>query len=157
CDGVSPTLVNNIILGNNTLRLPIKEGLGKQVGNEGGGIILLSGSRAYVSNNLICENTTEVGAGAGIAARGHGHAKILRNVFCNNIAGVKDDQVYHGRKGTRSSPGAAIACSEESSPRISFNVIVLGAAVLNNDGGGIWVEGNSMPLITYNWIVGNLS
>jgi len=36
-------------------------------------------------------------------------------------------------------------------------VIVLGAAVLNNDGGGIWVEGNSMPLISYNWIAGNLS
>jgi hypothetical protein len=29
--------------------------------------------------------------------------------------------------------------------------------VLNNDGGGIWVEGNSMPLINYNWIVGNTS
>src|SRR5262249_9495005 len=44
-----------------------------------------------------------------------------------------------------------------SSPQISFNVIALGAAVLNNDGGGIWVEGNSMPLISYNWVVGNLS
>ena len=33
--------------------------------------------------------------------------------------------------------------------------MVLGAAVLNNDGGAIWVEGNSMPLINYNWVVGN--
>lgn len=157
CDGVSPTIVNNIIVGNNTLGIKIKEGLGKQVGHEGGGIALLSGSRAQVSNNLICENTTGTGMGAGITARGHVEAKILRNVFCNNIAGVKDDQMYHGRVGTRSSPGAAIALAEESSPQICFNVMVLGEAALNNDGGGIWVEGNSMPLISYNWIAGNLS
>jgi hypothetical protein len=157
CDGVSPTIVNNIIRGNNVVRIPIKEGLGKQVGNEGGGIALLSGSRAYVANNLICENTTETGNGGGITARGDVQAKILRNVFCNNIAGAKDDQMYHGRVGTRSSPGGAISCAHASSPQISFNVIVLGAAVLNNDGGGIWVEGNSMPLISYSWIAGNLS
>jgi hypothetical protein len=157
CDGVSPAIVNNILVANNTLRIKIKEGLGKQVGLEGGAIALLSGSRAYVCNNLICENTTETGAGAGIAARGKVQAKILRNVFCNNIAGAKDDQMYHGRVGTRSSPGAAIACSEESSPQISFNVMVLGEAALNNDGGAIWVEGNSLPRISYNWIAGNLS
>ena len=157
CAGTSPTIVNNIILGNNVLKILIKEGLGKQVGHEGGGIALLSGSRAYVANNLICENTTEVGSGGASTARGNVQAKILRNVFCNNIAGAKDDQLYHGRVGTRSSPGAAIACAEESSPQISFNVMVLGAAVLNNDGGAIWIEGNSMPVINYNWIVGNFS
>jgi hypothetical protein len=157
CAGTSPTIVNNIIIGNNTLKMIIKEGLGKQVGYEGGGIALLSGSRAYIANNLFCANTTEVGSGGAISARGNVQAKILRNVFCNNIAGVKDDQIYHGRVGTRSSTGGAIAFSEGSSPQISFNVMVLGAAVLNNDGGAIWVEGNSMPLINYNWIVGNLS
>jgi hypothetical protein len=157
CDGASPTIVNNMIRGNSTLRVAMKEGLGKQVGHEGGGIALLSGSRAYVANNLICENTTEVGSGGGITARGDVQAKILRNVFCNNIAGLKDDMIFHGKVGSRSSTGGAIACSEASSPQISFNVIVLGAAVLNNDGGGIWVEGNSMPLISYNWIAGNLS
>lgn len=157
CAGVSPTIVNNIIIGNNTLRMPIKEGLGKQIGNEGGGIALLAGSRALVANNLICENTTEVGNGAGITARGDVQAKILRNVFCNNISGAKDDQLFHGKIGTRSSPGGAIACSEESSPDISFNVVVRGAATLNNDGGGVWVEGNSMPRISYNWFVGNRS
>ena len=157
CDGVSPTIVNNIIVGNNTLRAKIGEGLGKQVGYEGAAIALLSGSHAYVSNNLICENTTETGAGAGISARGNVRAKILRNVFCNNIAGVKDDQVYNKRVGSRSSPGGAIACSEESSPQISFNVIVLCSAPINNDAGGIWVEGNSMPPISYNWVIGNTS
>src|SRR4029079_17211618 len=54
CDGVRPTIVNNSIVGNQTLRPVIGEGLGKQVANEGAGIALLSGSRAYVSNNLIC-------------------------------------------------------------------------------------------------------
>lgn len=157
CDGVSPTIVNNIIVGNNTPRVVIKEGLGKQVCHEGGGIALLAGSHADVCNNLICDNTTETGSGAGITARGNVHGKILRNVFCNNIAGAKDDQMFHGKVGTRSSPGAAIACSEESSPQISFNVMVLGAATLNNDGGGIWVEGNSSPRITHNWIAGNRS
>lgn len=157
CNGVSPTIVNNIIVGNNTLGIQLKEGLGKQMGNEGGGIALLSGSRAYVCNNLIGENTTELGNGGAITARGNVHAKILRNVFCNNTAGVKDDQMFHGKVGSRSSPGAAIGCSAGSSPQISFNVIVLCAAVLNNDGGGIWVEGNSMPPITYNWLVGNTS
>ncbi len=157
CNGVSPTIVNNIIRGNNTLRVVIKEGLGKQVLNEGGGIALLAGSHAEVCNNLICDNTTETGNGGGITARGNVQGKILRNVFCNNIAGLKDDQMFHGKVGSRSSPGGAISCSEASSPQISFNVMVLGAAVLNNDGGGIWVEGNSMPRITYNWIAGNLS
>lgn len=157
CDGVSPTIVNNIVVGNQTLKPDIGEGLGKQIANEGAGIALLSGSRAYVCNNLICENSTEIGAGAGITVRGDVQAKILRNVFCNNVAGIKDDSIFHGKVGSRSSPGAAIACSEESSPQISFNVIVLGSAPINNDAGGIWVEGNSMPPINYNWIVGNLS
>src|SRR5262249_27667867 len=83
--------------------------------------------------------------------------KILRNVFCNNVAGDKDDAMFHGKVGSRSSPGGAIACSDESSPQIAFNVIVLCSAPINNDGGGIWVEGNSMPRINYNWIVGNTS
>ena len=157
CDGVSPMIVNNIITGNQTLKPEIEEGLGKQIANEGAGIALLSGSRAYIANNLICENSTEVGNGAGITARGNVQAKILRNVFCNNIAGVKDDQMFHGKVGSRSSPGGAIACSEESSPQISFNVIVMCSAPINNDAGGIWVEGNSAPLINYNWVVGNTS
>jgi hypothetical protein len=157
CDGVSPTIVNNIIVGNQTLKPSIGEGLGKQIANEGAGIALLSGSRAYIANNLIGENSTEVGNGAGITARGHVQAKILRNVFCNNIAGVKDDQMFHGKVGSRSSPGGAIACADESSPQISFNVIVMCSAPINNDAGGIWVEGNSSPLINYNWVVGNTS
>jgi hypothetical protein len=157
CDGVSPTLVNNVLVGNHLPKVEIKEGLGKQVGYEGAAIALLSGSRAYVSNNLICDNSTGVGNAAGITARGNVQAKILRNVFCNNVAGVKDDTIFHGKVGSRSSPGGAIACSEESSPQISFNVIVLCSAPINNDAGGIWVEGNSMPPINYNWIVGNTS
>jgi len=157
CDGVSPMIVNNIITGNRTLKPKIGEGLGKQIANEGAGIALLSGSRAYVSNNLVCENSTEVGNGAGITARGNVQAKILRNVFCNNVAGVKDDTLFHDKVGSRSSPGGAIACSEESSPQISFNCIVLCSAPINNDAGGIWVEGNSMPPINYNWVVGNTS
>lgn len=157
CDGVSPTIVNNIITGNQTLKPTIGEGLGKQVAHEGAAIALLAGSRAYVANNLISENTTEVGNAAGITCRGGVHAKILRNVFCNNTSGTKDDTMFHGKAGSRSSPGAAISCSEASSPQISFNVIVMCAAINNNDGGGIWVEGNSQPQINYNWIAGNLS
>jgi hypothetical protein len=157
CDGVSPTIVNNIIAGNRTLPPVIGEGLGKQVANEGAGIALLAGSQAYVSNNLICDNSTAIGSGAGITARGKVGGKILRNVFCNNIAGVKDDAMFHGKVGSRSSPGGAIACAQESSPQISFNCIVLGSAPINNDAGGIWVEGNSLPPINYNWIVGNTS
>jgi hypothetical protein len=106
---------------------------------------------------LIAENTTDAGAGAGIGVRNNVHAKILRNVFANNIAGVKDDHEFHGKTGSRSSPGAGIAVNAESSPQISFNVFVMGSAPINNDAGGIWVEGNSAPPINYNWIVGNLS
>jgi hypothetical protein len=157
CDGVSPTIVNNIIAGNRTLRPVIAEGLGKQIASEGAGIALLAGAQAYVSNNLIYDNNTEVGNGAGITARGKVSGKILRNVFCNNIAGIKDDAMFHGKVGSRSSPGGAIACAEESSPQISFNCIVMCSAPINNDAGGIWVEGNSQPPINYNWIVGNSS
>jgi hypothetical protein len=156
CDGVSPAVVNNVITGNHTLKPDgLTEGLGKQEASEGAGVALLSGSRAYVSNNLICDNSTDAGAGAGLTARGNVTAKVLRDVFCNNTSGLKDDTVFHGKVGSRSSPGAAIACNAESSPLIAFNVIVLGAALFKNDGGGIWVEGNSMPRIRYNWIAGN--
>jgi hypothetical protein len=158
CDGVSPTITNNIIVGNNLPKPAwLKPPLGKQIANEGAGIALLNGSRAYVANNLIAENTTDAGNGGGITSRNNVHAKILRNVFANNIAGVKDDSEFHGKVGSRSSPGGAIAVNTESSPQIAFNVIVLGSAPINNDAGGIWVEGNSAPPISYNWIVGNLS
>ena len=157
CDGTSPTIINNILVGNQTLKPVIGEGLGKQIANEGAAIALLAGSRAYVANNLISENTTEVGNAAGIACRGNVQAKILRNVFCNNTSGVKDDTIFHGKVGSRSSPGAAISCCDASSPQISFNVIVMCTAINNNDGGGIWVEGNSEPQINYNWIAGNTS
>jgi hypothetical protein len=158
CDGVSPTIANNIIIGNHTLKpASLREGMKKQIGNEGAGIALLAGSRAYVANNLIAENSTDAGAGGGIIARGNVQAKIVRNVFCNNTTGSKDDRGTIPNFGSMSSPGAAIACKAESSPLISFNVIVLGSAFWGNDAGGIWVEGNSMPLISYNWIVGNTS
>lgn len=155
CDGVSPTIVNNLIVANRTLKPEMKEGLGKQIAHEGAAIALLNGSSAYIANNLICDNVTETGAGAGITARGRVNAKILRNVFCNNTAGEKDNAQFHGKEGSRSSPGAAIAVNDESAPQISFNVMVLGRAVYRNDAGGIWVEGNSTPLINYNWIAGN--
>lgn len=157
CDGVSPTIVNNVITGNHMPKVEIEEGKGKQIGYEGAAIALLAGSRAYVANNLICDNSTGVGNAAGITCRGNVQAKILRNVFCNNIAGVKDDTMFHGKAGSRSSPGGAIACSEESSPQISFNIIVMCSAPINNDAGGIWVEGNSSPVINFNWVVGNTS
>jgi hypothetical protein len=157
CDGASPTIVNNIITGNHLPKVEIEEGKGKQIGYEGAAIALLAGSRAYVANNLICDNSTGVGNAGGITCRGKVQARILRNVFCNNIAGVKDDTMFHGKPGSRSSPGGAIACSEESSPQISFNVMVMCSAPINNDAGGIWVEGNSSPAINYNWVVGNTS
>ena len=156
CDGVSPTIVNNVITANQTLKPEMKEGVGKQVANEGAGVALLNGSGAYVANNLICDNSTEIGAGAGVTVRGKvDDAKILRNVFANNTAGLKDNAQFHGKEGSRSSPGAAIAVNDESSPQISFNVLVLGQAIYRNDAGGIWVEGNSRPLINHNWVVGN--
>lgn len=117
CDGVSPTIVNNVIVANHTLKPAIKEGLGKQMANEGAGIALLAGSSAYIANNLIADNSTDTGAGAGITARGKVNAKILRNVFCNNTAGVMDNAQFHGKEGSRSSPGAAIAVNDESSPQ----------------------------------------
>jgi hypothetical protein len=156
CDGVSPTIVNNVIVGNHTVKpKSLTEGLGKQIANEGAGIALLNGSKAYVANNLICDNVTDAGAGAGITVRTNAHAKILRNVFCNNTAGAKDNTMFHGKEGSRSSPGAAIAVNDHSSPQISYNVMVLGNALYRNDAGGIWVEGNSAPLISYNMIAGN--
>src|SRR5205823_6330431 len=61
------------------------------------------------------------------------------------------------KPGSRSSPGGSIACAQDSSPQISFNVFVLNSAPLNNDGGAIYVEGNSSPLINYNYFAGNHS
>jgi hypothetical protein len=43
-------------------------------------------------------------------------AKTLRNVFCNNTSGLKDDMMFHGKVGSRSSTGAASAYNAESSP-----------------------------------------
>jgi predicted outer membrane repeat protein len=155
CDGVSPIIVNNVITSNRTLKPDMKEGLGNQVANEGAGIALLSGSRAEVINNLICDNSTEIGAGAGIAIRGNVQAKVRGNVLCNNTSGLKDNAQFHGKEGSRSSPGAGIACSDNSSPDIAFNVVVMGTALYAHDAGGIIVQGNSVAAIHDNWIAGN--
>jgi hypothetical protein len=79
----------------------------------------------------------------------------VKNVFCNNTSGMKDDGMRGDHLGSRSSPGASLAVSEDSSPLIASNVIVLGDARNTNDSGGLYIEDNSTPLVRLNRIVGN--
>jgi hypothetical protein len=170
CNDTSPTIKNNTITNNMVLE---PENFNRnrihQEGNHGGGIACLFNAVPVIKNNLIINNRTSVGTGAGIAFYGwlrqdgapptriednimvDGLQSLVENnVIMNNISGVND----YSR--TRSSSGGAISCAHEARPVIRNNVIIGNEARGRSDAGGIYCEYYSYPHIEGNWILGNI-
>jgi hypothetical protein len=170
CDDTSPVIKNNTITKNIVLE---PENFSRdrihQEGHHGGGIACLFNAIPVIKNNLITENQTSVGTGAGIAFYGWFRREgapetrmednfmvgglqplVENNVFLNNISGVND----YSR--SRSSSGGAISCAHEARPVIRNNVVVGNEARGRSDAGGIYCEYYSYPLIEGNWILGNI-
>jgi parallel beta-helix repeat protein len=170
CEDTSPVITNNTI-SNNVVLEPVnfKRNRIHQEGNHGGGIACLFNAVPIIKNNLITDNRTSVGTGAGIAFYGwlrldgvpetrmednfmvDGLQPLVKNnVLLNNISGVND----YSR--TRSSSGGAISCAHEARPVIQNNVIIGNEARGRSDAGGIYSEYYSYPHIEGNWILGNI-
>ena len=76
---------------------------------------------------------------------------VENNVIIENIVGVNEIQR------TRSSNGGGISCAFEARPIIRNNIIANNQAKGRGDGGGIYNEYYSDPLIEANWVVGNIA
>ena len=148
-DGTSPVLTNNVFTGNATLT---PEGWAPrylhETAHDGGAIYCRDGGAPEIRNNLIAENVTETGRGAGIAFDGECDGLIADNAIIANIAGAADTM--------RSSDGGGISIFNRSSPEISGNVVLGNWALNNNDGGGIFVAYWSSAKVRDNVIVANL-
>ncbi len=148
CDGVSPTITNNIFTRNKTLApIPWKPKYRHEIANDGGAIYCQNDGSPVIENNLFIDNATEVGRGAGIAFYSRCTGRIANNVFLYNKAGLSDP--------LRSSDGGAISIFNWSSPVIENNVILANKALAKNDGGGIFAALWCSPEIKGNIIVGN--
>lgn len=141
----SPTLSNNRIILNRTMRPSDfnTAHANHQEGNGGGGICCLHSS-PRILHNLIADNSTGVGNGAGILLLGKSEAVIQGNLITGNETGVEDED-------TRSSNGGAIACSHYASPLIQGNVIWENYGGGRGDAGGLYCEYSSCPRV-----IGNL-
>ncbi len=171
CDDTSPTISNNFIIDNFVLEpADFNHNRIHQAGHHGGGIACLYNAVPVIRNNIIADNKTSVGNGGGIAFYGwlrmpgisepvfnanrlEGGLQPLveNNVIIGNIAGVNDVQR------TRSSNGGGISCAFEARPIIRNNIIANNQATGRGDGGGIYNEYYSDPLIEANWVVGNIA
>ena len=172
CDDTSPMISNNFILDNFVLEpADFNHNRIHQAGHHGGGIASLYNAVPVIRNNVIANNKTSVGNGGGIAFYGWlrltGIAErtikgnrleegilqpmVENNVIMGNSAGVND------WNRTRSSNGGGISCAYESRPIIRNNIIAHNQAKGRDDGGGIYNEFYSDPLIEANWVVGNIA
>ncbi len=171
CQDTSPIISNNVIRDNVALAPRRADRFHLyQPGHHGGGIACLYNAAPWIRQNLICENRTAFGCGAGVAFYGFRRAgdpeepklrdnrlvggvqpKLEMNVIIANTSGVDD------LSGSRSSSGGGILCAYEARPFVRNNVIALNRALGRSDAGGIYCEYFSYPEILSNWIVGNLA
>jgi parallel beta-helix repeat protein len=135
CENSSPTITNNVIVGN-------------RVGGAafGGGIVCLGSSSPIIAGNIVSDN----GGGAHDGVRGGGIAcsdssapLIIGNTISGNYATVA---------------GGGIYCIGNSRPMITNNIIIdnaTGECMCGWIGGGIACDYGSAPVITANTITGN--
>jgi len=171
CDDTSPEISNNIVRGN-TVMGPVSFNTSRihQEGIHGGGIACRFNAVPVIRNNLILENRTAIGNGAGIAfygwvrkpgipetetidnrLSGGIRAQVVNNIIMFNKAGVND--LYR----TRSSNGGGISAGFEARPLILNNLIAMNDAGGRGDAGGIYIEYFADPDVVGNWILGNTS
>lgn len=154
CDHASPEISNNFIYGNATLTpKDFHHDLPYQRGSDGGGIALMTGCNSLVRNNVIADNTTEVGVGGGIVVWNYSKPRIHDNVISNNRTGLAERA--ERKAASRSSGGGGIAVNFYCKPEIAHNVVVLNAAGGTSDAGGIYLEHEATALVRGNRIVGN--
>lgn len=150
CDGVSPTLANNVLAGNRTLvPSPWEPPLLHETANDGGAVMCLNGAAPLIEDNLFVGNSTECGRGAALAMDRGARPTVRRNVFAHNRAGLEDPM--------RSSDGGAVSYFDGSAGEFADNVVVANEALTRNDAGGVFVALWSQPRILRNVIVGNES
>jgi hypothetical protein len=156
CKAISPTISNNIIIANRTIHTPTiaPETLHIQA-HPGGAIAVLDGASPQIINNIIAQNTTDVGDGGAIVLRGGSKAKIANNAIVGNSSGLADTTIYDGKVGSRSSNGGAISISDTCAPEITGNVFALNKTLNTSDGGAIYIEYEAAPHIHHNWFAGN--
>jgi hypothetical protein len=148
CDGVSPTITNNIFVSNKTQSpIPWSPKFLHETANDGGAIYCENGASPIIENNLFAKNATENGRGAAIAFHNNCNGRIANNVFLYNTTGLKDPM--------RSSDGGAISIFDWSSPIIENNIILNNQSLASNDAGGVFVALWSSPIIRKNIFVGN--
>ena len=152
CYRTSPKITNNVIRNNHVLAPADFERdadrLRKQ-GNYGGGIGLEYNSKAKVLHNLIIHNTTEIGYGAGLGAKDDCMPQVGYNVFFGNRAGAGDAD------DTRSSNGGALALIASSRAGVLHNLFVDNQALGESDGGAIFCEYFSWPIVRWNIFLNN--
>ncbi len=148
CDGVSPTISNNVFVNNRTFK-PERwhPKFWHETANDGGAIYLANGASPLIEHNLFTGNRTENGRGAGIAADNQCKPVIKDNVFFNNIAGSDDPM--------RSSDGGAISLFRWSKADVEHNIILSNRALNHNDAGGIWIALWTSATVKNNVIVDN--
>ncbi|HIE30662.1 TPA: hypothetical protein EYP66_25665 [Candidatus Poribacteria bacterium] len=132
CDASSPTIKNNIIIGNKAILKPTDLAAGQIVpaavpGGKGGAIIC-NFSSPMIINNIIIGNESE-NVGGAIVCNG-ASPDIINNIIAGNSATDK---------------GGAIACLNASSPNIIYNTITGNSA--EDLGGGIISFQGSSPNI----------
>jgi hypothetical protein len=141
CGNSSPTITNNVIVGNSTI--------------DNGGGIECDGGSAVVTDNIITGNSA--GQGGGILIKSCASPIVRRNVIFGNTAqeggGIGcywswPNIVGNTIWGNCAAQGGGMWLGEESSPAISNSIIAF-----NTSGGGIYVGQDplppSMPLISY--------
>ncbi len=152
CYKTSPVITNNVIRNNQTLA---PEGFShdpkrrRQRSHDGGGIGLVDFANPIVKHNLIIENLTEVGYGAGLSANDDCIPQIGYNIFYGNRAGIGDKNL------TRSSNGGAISLSNSSRAGVFHNLFVANKALGGSDGGAIYCEYFSWPTVRWNIFLNN--
>jgi parallel beta-helix repeat protein len=150
CNRSSPTIIDNIIIGNSA--------------DDGGGIDCSFYSSPKIINNVITENSA-IWVGAGICFFYHSSPLISKNTISDNFAGwgggffcryfcfptiinnniVNNSVIYYG---------GGIYCRDKGNPIITKNIISDNIAML---GGGIYCSFNSNPQISYNAISENIA
>lgn len=150
CGSTSPTIKNNIIVGN-------------RANTWGGGIYCYFNSSPTITGNTISNNSAGDNGG-GISCDNKSLAVITDNIITGNSAGEEGGGLHinwesaatitnNAISGNSANDyGGGIYC-DTSSPTLTNNIIARNSS--NHSGGGLWFSRECSPIITNNTISGN--
>ncbi len=154
CYQVSPIITNNVIRNNRVLayeNFSHDSNRRRQRSHDGGGIGLVNYANPVIHHNLIMDNATEVGNGAGISAKDDCIPQIGYNVFYGNRTGLGDKNI------TRSSNGGALSLANSSRAGVFHNLFIANQALGGSDAGAIFCEYFSWPTVRWNVFLNNFA